>query len=71
MFLILNFVAPEINSNWVFHLEILAEMLTYGRACDHYNYMNWVIVYLLDMYDLPEKHPLFYQYFVEEFHAVS
>ena len=42
-------------------------MLTYDRAYDHDKHMSWGIFYLLDMYNVLEKHPLLCQYFMERF----
>ena len=69
--LLLNFIAAERNSNWLLHLETFAEMLAYDRAYDHYKYMSWGLVYLYDMYELPEKHPDLYQHFMNGLHTVS
>ena len=40
VFLLLNFIAAEINSDWLLHLEIFVEMMTYDRAYDHNKYMG-------------------------------
>ena len=46
-------------------------MLVYDRPYDQWKYMRWGLVYLYDMYELPEKHPDLYQYFMSGFHTVS
>ena len=71
VFLLLNFIPVERNSDCSLHLEAFAEMLVYNRAYDHYKYMSWGLVYLYDMYELPEKHPDLHQYFMSHFHIVS
>ena len=45
-------------------------MLVYDRAYDQWKYMRWGLVYLYDMYELPEKHPDLYQYFEWFSHSV-
>lgn len=42
VFLPLNFIAAERNSDWHFHLETFAEMLVYDSAFDHDKTMTWV-----------------------------
>ena len=71
IFLLLNFIAAERNSDWSLHLETFTEMLVFDRAYDHYKFMSWDLVFWYDMYELPEKHPHLLQYFMRAFHTVS
>ena len=69
--LLLNFIATDRNSDWSLHLETFTEMLVYDRAYDHCKCMSWVLVFLYDMHELPEKHPDLHRYFMSRFHTVS
>ena len=71
VFLLLDFIAAERESNWHLHLETFAKMLQYDRAYDHYKYFSWGLIYLFDMHELPSKHPDLYHNFVIGNHAVS
>ena len=71
VFLLLNCIAAERDSKWLLHLETFAEMLLYDRAYDHYKYFNWGLIYLLDMHELPMKHPELYDNFINGNHTVS
>ena len=70
-FLLLNFIAEEKNLDWSLHLETFTEMLVYDRVQGHCKYMRWGLVFSHDMYELAEKHPGLYQYFMSGFHTVS
>lgn len=56
VFILLNFIVAQRNSDWSLHLKTFAEMLAYDRGYGHYKYINWGLVYLHDMHELPEKH---------------
>ena len=69
--LLLNFLASERDSNWELHLESFKKMLSYDRAFDHYKYFVWGTIYIVDMLQLPEKHPELHQHFMNGCHTVS
>lgn len=71
IYLLLDFIAAEREPNWNVHLETFTEMLKYDRAYDHYKYFKWGAVYLIDMHNLPSKHPELYQNFLGGYHTVS
>ena len=70
-FLLFDFLAAERESNWDLHLETFQEMLKYDRAFGQYKYFTWGSIYIIDMLELPVKHPELYQHFVSGFHTVS
>ena len=70
IFLLLNFVTAERNSDWSVHLETFAEMLVFDRAQDHCKYMNLDLVFLY-MCELPEKHLDLQQNFIKDFPTAS
>ena len=72
VWLLLDFLHGERDSNWNLHLETFSAMLPYDRAYDHLNYFRWGTVYLVDMKMLPTTAPLVHKVFTEERkHAVS
>ena len=71
VFLLLDFLAAERDSDWNTHLETFQEMLFYDRAFDHYKYLSWGLIYLCDMLDLPTTHPYLHESFMNGLHTVS
>ena len=71
VFLLLEFIAAERDSDWEKHLELFQQMLIYDRAYDHYRYFSWGLVYLCDMIELPKTHPFIYECFKNGMHTVS
>ena len=47
VWLLLNFIHGDRDSNWLLHLEVFSAMLPYDRAFDHLNYFGWGTVYSL------------------------
>ena len=71
VYLLLDFIAAERECDWTMHIESFPVMLPYDCAFDHYKYLSWGIIYIIDMLDLPEKHPDLYEHFMSGKHAVS
>ena len=71
VYLLLDFLTAERESDWNMHLETFREMLCYDRAYDHYKYFAWGLIYLHDMKELPSKHPELYKNFMNGNHTVS
>ena len=41
-------------------------MLPYDKSFNHYKYLTWGLVYLIDMLQLPESNPEVYNHFLME-----
>ena len=72
VWLLLDFVHADRDSNWNLHLETFNDMLPYDRAFDHQNYFRWGTVYISDMRMLPTTAPSVHREFTENrAHAIS
>ena len=71
VFVLIEFVAAERESDWRKHLELFQEMIYYDRAYDHYCYFTWGMVCLCDMMSLPRSHPDLYDCFINGMYTVS
>ena len=71
VYLLLNFIAAERESNWPMHLETFCELLQYDHAFDHYKYFVWRTIYPIDMDDLSTRHPQLHENYMLGYHTVS
>ena len=70
-FTLLDFMEAERESNWLVHLETFKAMLPYDKSFDHYKYLSWGLIYLIDMLRLPEVYPQVFEHFMDGKHTVS
>jgi hypothetical protein len=59
-----RFIQAERSGDWLGHLREVKNMLPYMVAAKHTNYMSCLPLYLKDMKELPEKHPVVYENFI-------
>jgi len=64
------FLLAERMSDWHLHLTACSRMLNLFAAAGHYNYAKSVRVYVQQMIDLPQSHPLLYNEFVSGRHSI-
>ena len=50
---------------------ILKAMLPYDKSFDHYKYLSWGFIYLIDTLRLPEVYPQVFEHFMDGKHTVS
>ena len=55
VFLLLDFLAAEWDSNWIQHIGAFQQMICHDAAFDNYRYFKWGIVYLLDTKNSPRS----------------
>ena len=70
-FTLSDFIEAERESNWLVHLETFKALLPYDKSFDHYKYLSWGLVYLIDMLKLPEVYPHVFEHFMDGKHTVS
>ncbi|KAJ8043970.1 hypothetical protein HOLleu_11300 [Holothuria leucospilota] len=58
---LLQFLRVEPRGDWLLHLSIIAAMTPHFYAFDIPNYSKWLPVYLSDMNNLPQSHPIAHQ----------
>ncbi|KAJ8031583.1 hypothetical protein HOLleu_24819 [Holothuria leucospilota] len=56
--LLLQFLRAEPRGYWLLHLPVTAAMTPHFFAFDRPNYSKWLPVYLGDMNNLPQSHPI-------------
>ena len=69
--LLLQFIRAERTSDWHLHLSATSAMTPHFFAMDRPNYSRWLPVYITDMNQLLETHPVIHKEFVNGNHAVS
>ncbi|KAJ8034477.1 hypothetical protein HOLleu_21334 [Holothuria leucospilota] len=69
--LLLQFLRAERRGDWLLHLSVTAAMTPHFFAFDRPNYSRWLPVYLADMNNLPQSHPIVHQEFINGNHSVS
>ena len=68
---LLQFIKAERTGNWNLQLHSVAALVPYFLAMDRQNYARWLPVYLADMHQLEEKHPMVHSDFIAGGHGVS
>ena len=69
--LFLDFIQAERESNWLVHLETCKAMLPYDKSFEHYRYLSWGLIYLIDMLRLPKISKLLSTLYMDRKHTVS
>lgn len=69
--ILLQFLRAEPRGDWLLHLSIIAAMTPHFYAFDIPNYSKWLPVYLSDMNNLPQSHPIAHQEFIYGDHSVN
>ncbi|KAJ8024355.1 hypothetical protein HOLleu_34252 [Holothuria leucospilota] len=69
--MLLQFLRAEPSEDWLLHLSIIAAMTPHFYAFDIPNYSKWLPVYLSDMNNLPQSHPIAHQEFIYGDHSVN
>ena len=66
-----DFIRAEREGYWLSHLSSVARMAPYFFAMDRCNYARCLPVYLVDMHQLPQKHPAVFEQFMNGEHTVT
>jgi len=64
------FIKAERTSNWLLRLQAVSSMLSYFAASGHNAYTKSAYIYLSNMADLKDNHPIVYDHFMNGFHSV-
>ncbi|KAJ8026436.1 hypothetical protein HOLleu_31251 [Holothuria leucospilota] len=69
--MLLQFLRAEPCGDWLLYLSIIDPMTPHFYAFDIPNYSKWLPVYLADMNNLPQSHPIAHQPFINGKHSVN
>jgi len=65
-----QFIKAEKTGNWDLHLQSVERMLPYLAASGHNLYVKSAYLYLQQMNELQETHPVIYEKFINGFHVI-
>ena len=67
-----SFIRGERTGDWSIGLYTsMLQLMPYFCAMNRMNYSRWLPIYLADMNSLPKAHPVVFEEFVYDNHAVS
>ncbi|KAI0214203.1 hypothetical protein LSAT2_000704 [Lamellibrachia satsuma] len=69
--LFLLFFKAESSGDWLLHLSAIAAMTPHFFLTDRPNYSRWLLLYLADLNELSETHPVVNGEFMSGNHAIS
>jgi hypothetical protein len=64
------FILAERTANWSLHLDVVVRMLPLFAATGHGNYAKSARLYVQQMRDLAETHPLLHEQFMSGYHSI-
>ena len=65
-----KYIRAERLGNWNLHLQATSEMLPYFAATGHNHYLKSSYVYLQNMHNLEQSHPVVYHHFSNGLHVI-